>query len=133
MRYALFALLLASCATFQSVPNQTVACLKNEASVKNGTSAALCLAKGGSTSAVEQCYLNLVEGAGLDVLECEALAIWGDIQAAKTASDSVNATAKVVTNANALQSAARVYLSAKGAIVVIPSGTSGGTTGGASK
>ena len=77
-------LLLCGCATLKPVPQQTLDCLKAEANAGNALKAAQCIATGGTTSQIENCYLGIAEGAGLDMLQCEALAIWGDFQHAQS-------------------------------------------------
>jgi hypothetical protein len=107
MKRYLMLIPLLSCAELKPIPTQTLTCLKAEANAGNAVKAAECLAAGGTSSQVESCYLGIAEGVGLDMLQCEALAIWGDLHHAQTvavATGSATAT---------LQANAKAYLIAK--------------------
>lgn len=107
-------LILLGCASLKPLPAQSLDCAKAEASAANAIKAAACVAQGGSSSAVESCYLSLVEGAGLDILQCEALAIWGDLHHAQ------NVATTVLLPASQVQLNAQAYLQAKGVSVTHP-------------
>jgi hypothetical protein len=95
-----------SCAALKPVPAQTLDCLENSG-VAAASAAAICVARGGGPSTVEWCAL----GAGSGLIECEALAIWGDITHAQTVASS--AAVPVAT----VQANAKAYLVAKGVTV----------------
>lgn len=103
-------LFLFGCAALKPLPQQTLDCFKAEATPANAAKAAICIAQGVTVSQIETC----AEGVGLDVLECEGLALWSDLNHAKT----VGATALVATAT--VQTNATSYLLAKGVIVKTP-------------
>lgn len=105
---------LTGCAALKPVPQQTLTCVKNEASASNAVGAATCIASNSQTSALEACFLGMGERVGLDVLQCEALAIWGDLQHAKQVA-AANGADTAVVQANAV-----AYLQAKGTLNVVP-------------
>jgi hypothetical protein len=109
MRY-LPLLCLLGCASLKPLPQQTLNCFKAEATPANAAKAAICIAQGVTVSQIESC----AEGVGLDVLECEGLALWSDLNHAKT----VGTTALVATAT--VQSNATSYLMSKGVIVKAP-------------
>jgi hypothetical protein len=114
MRYALFvALALCSCAVVKPIPTQSLNCLETSAPGA-ATQAALCVAKGGDAATIESCFAGVGESAGVAVLECEGIAIWGDIQHAQQVAVVSGVPAPTV-QANAVK-----YLTAKGVIVVVP-------------
>lgn len=114
MRYTLFAALaLCSCAVVKPIPTQTLNCLET-AAPGAATQAAMCIARGGDTATLESCFLGIGESQGLAILECEGIAIWGDVQHAQTVA-AATATPVATVQANAVK-----YLTAKGVIVVVP-------------
>ena len=115
MRYAILAALaLCSCAVVKPIPTQTLNCLET-AAPGAVTQAAMCIAKGGDSATLESRFLGIGESQGLAVLECEGIAIWGDIQHAQTVAAATSVPVATV-QANAVR-----YLTAKGVIVVVPS------------
>lgn len=113
MRY-LPLLLLFGCAALKPLPSQSLDCATAEASPANAIKAAACVAQGGGASVVEACYLSLVEFAGLDILQCEAMAIWGDLHHAQ------NVATTVLLPSTQVQLNAQAYLQAKGVAVTHP-------------
>lgn len=113
MRYLVLAL-LCGCATLKPVPSQTLTCLKNEAPGA-AAQAGVAFATGATVSKIESIGLSV----GLQTLECEALAIWSDLEHAQSVA-TANAV-DVVT----VQSNAQNYLVAKGILTAAPQGTTG--------
>jgi hypothetical protein len=111
---AALAVLACSCAVVKPIPTQTLNCLENQATPA-ATQAALCVAKGGDTATIESCFVGVGESQGVAILECEGIAIWGDIQHAQQVSFASGVPTPTV-QANAVK-----YLTAKGVIVVVPS------------
>lgn len=113
MRY-LPLLLIIGCASLKPLPAQTLDCVKAEATLANGVKAAQCIATGGGTQSVENCYLAICEGICLDILQCEAQALFQDLHHAQ------NVAATVSLPTTTVQANAASYLKAKGVSVTHP-------------
>jgi hypothetical protein len=104
-------LALLGCASLKPLPQQSLDCVRAEATLANGVKAAQCIASGGGTQAVENCYLAICEGVCLDILQCEAQALYQDLGHAQ----SVSATVGIPTTT--IQARAQAYLQSKGSLV----------------